>query len=222
MRNAVDAAVASGTRLVYLDNIYAYGRVAGPMTEQTPVRPASRKGRVRADALRLLEAAVVDRALDLTVVRSADFYGPGATTSVFNGFVLDRLAAGRPPGWLLDADQPHSLTYTPDLGEALAVAGTTAAARGRVWHAPTAPACTARGYAALAAGSPVEVKVMGRTTLRLGALFNRSARSTLEMGFQYSAPSVLDSTAFESEFGIAPTPIQTGIATVLAPRGARN
>lgn len=70
----------------------------------------------------------------MTVGRSADFYGPGAGTSVFNTFVLDRLAAGRKGTWLYDADQPHSLTCTPDIGAALVVLGTAAQARGRTWH----------------------------------------------------------------------------------------
>jgi nucleoside-diphosphate-sugar epimerase len=220
VRNAIDAAVAHGTHLVYFDNVYAYGRVAGPMTEQTAVRPTSRKGRVRADALAALEAATTENGLSVTIARSADFYGPGATTSVFNGFALARIAAGRSGTWLFDADQPHSLSYTPDIGEALATLGTSPAGRGGVWHVPTAPALTGREYVRLAAGSDSRVAVMGRTTMRVGALFNRAARETLEMGYQYTAPYVFDSTAFETAFGVSPTPVAEGIAATLESEGA--
>ena len=216
LRNTIDAAIEHGTHLVYLDNVYAYGRVNGPMTEQSPVNPGSKKGRVRAAALRTLDEAASTRGLAVTVGRSADFYGPGAATSVFNTFALDRIAAGGDGIWLFDADQPHSLTYTPDIGNALAILGTAAEARGRVWHLPTAPALTGRQYIELAAGPDARTRVMGRTTMRIGALFNRSARETLEMAYQYTAPYVLDSSAFEATFGVAATPAAEGIAAALA------
>lgn len=57
LRQVIDAAVQHGTRLIYLDNVYAYGEVAEPMTERTPLRPSSRKGRVRADAIQALQQA---------------------------------------------------------------------------------------------------------------------------------------------------------------------
>ncbi|GAA4991913.1 NAD-dependent epimerase/dehydratase family protein [Kineococcus glutinatus] len=215
LRNTVDAALEQGTHLVYLDNVYAYGRVDGPMTEDAPINPSSRKGRVRAAALELLGDAAA-RGLAVTVGRSADFYGPGASTSVFTTFALDRIAAGRKGTWLLDADQPHSLTYTPDIGDALAVLGTAGEARGRTWHLPTAPALTGREYVRLAAGPGAPTAVMGPATLRIGALFNTAARETLEMGYQYTAPYVFDSTAFETTFGVAPTPVAEGIAATLA------
>ncbi len=124
VRNSIDAALEHGTHLVYLDNVYAYGHVDGAMIESTPVNPCSKKGRVRADALDLLEKAA-DRGLTVTIGRSANFYGPGASTSVFNTFALDKVAAGKSGTWLLNADQPHSLTYTPDIGRGLAVLAPT-------------------------------------------------------------------------------------------------
>lgn len=211
--NAVAAALAHGTHLVYFDNVYAYGPVDGPMTEQTPIRPTSRKGRVRAAAIDLLDRAAAEQGLVHTVGRSADFYGIGATTSVFNTYALDRIAAGRPGSWLFDSDQPHSMTYTPDIGAALAILGTDPAARGRTWHLPTAPALTGRRYLELAGGSG---RTMGTGTIRLGALFDSGARETLEMGYQYTAPYLFDSTAFETTFGLAPTSSADGIAASLA------
>ncbi|MEV0837989.1 NAD-dependent epimerase/dehydratase family protein [Actinocatenispora sera] len=219
VRNAIAAALAHGTHLVYFDNVYAYGRVDGPMTEKTPIRPTSRKGRVRAGAIDLLDRAAAEQGLVRTVARSADFYGPGATTSVFNTYAVDRIVAGRAGSWLFNGDQPHSMTYTPDIGAALAILGTQPAARGRTWHLPTAPALTGRRYLELAGGSG---RIMGTGTIRLGALVNSGARETLEMAYQYTAPYLFDSTAFETTFALAPTPSADGIAASLdAARAAR-
>jgi len=215
VRNVIDAAVSHGTRLVYLDNIYAYGEVEGPMTEDTPLRATTRKGRVRVDAVRALQAAAAERNLDLTIARSADFYGPGATTSVVNPYVLARAAVGKPGTWFFDADLPHSLTYTPDIGEALATLGTDPQARGGTWHLPSAPALTGRQMIELAGGPGAKTSVMSLGMMRFGGLFSRAARETVEMAYQWTRPSVLDSSRFEAAFGVAPTPLADGFATTI-------
>jgi len=48
MHNAIEACKRSNTRLVFFDNVYMYGKVEGVMTEETPFRPSSKKGEIRA------------------------------------------------------------------------------------------------------------------------------------------------------------------------------
>jgi nucleoside-diphosphate-sugar epimerase len=215
LANTIDACLAAGARLVYFDNVYAYGRVTAPMTEATPIRPSSKKGELRAALLRMLEAAARERGLEYTIGRSADFYGPGAGTSVFNGFAIDKVVAGKPLTWLFDASQPHSMTYTPDAGRALAVLGTDDRARGRSWHLPTAPALSGEEYLRLASGGALRHKTMSAGMMRFGGLFVPVARETVEMAYQYTAPYVFESRAFEQTFGMTPTPYEEGIAASL-------
>lgn len=213
MRNAISAASASDAHLVFLDNVYSYGRTRGPMTEQTPIRPSSRKGEVRAGLLRMLDEARAD-GLRATVARSADFYGPGAGTSVFNMLAVDKVVRGKRPVWLFDASKPHSMTYTPDIGRALAVVGTDERATGRTWHLPTAaPALSGRQYVRLLGDG--EAKVMSLATMRLGGLFMPIARETIELGYQNTEDYVFDSSAFEAAFGVQPTPYAEGVARTL-------
>ncbi len=215
VRNTIDACVVHGTHLVYFDNVYAYGRVDRPMTETTPIRPSSEKGQLRASLLQMLDAAAPDRGLTVTIGRSADFYGPGASTSVFNTFVIDKVTVGKDPTWMIDANQPHSMTYTPDIGRALATLGTDPRARGKVWHLPTAPALTGEQYMAMACGASLRHRTMMSTILRIGALFNQAAREAVEMSYQNAAPYIFDSTLFESTFAVSPTPYADGIRTSL-------
>lgn len=214
VRNAIAAAIAHDVHLVYFDNVYAYGRATAAMSENTPVHPSSKKGRVRAIALDLL-AEGESRGLRVTIVRAADFFGPGAATSIFNMFALDRIAAGRAATWLYDADVPHSLTYTPDIGYALATVGTTGATPGRIWHVPTAPALTGREYIRLA-DPTAKVAVMSAAAMRIGAIFASAPRETLEMAYQFTQPYVFSSAAFEKAFSAAPTPTADAIAASLA------
>jgi nucleoside-diphosphate-sugar epimerase len=214
LANTIEACITSGVHLVYFDNVYAYGKVDGPMTEATPIRPSSAKGEIRAGLLRMLEAGR-ERGLDYTVGRSADFYGPGATTSSFNMMALDRVAAGQDPTWLIDKDQPHSMTYTRDIGTALATLGTDPRARGQVWHLPTAPARTGEEYLAMASGRALRHRVMSLATMRVGALFVPIARESLELSYQNASPYVFDSSRYEATFGVTATPYPIGITQTL-------
>ena len=45
MRGIVAGAAASGARIVYADNLYAYGPVEGPLTEDLPSRATGSNGR---------------------------------------------------------------------------------------------------------------------------------------------------------------------------------
>ncbi len=217
LENTINACIVNDTMLVYLDNPYAYGRVSSPMTEMTQINPISRMGEVRAAALAMLEEAARSRRLIHSVGRSADFYGPGATTSVFNTFVLNKVAAGKKPTWFFDAAQPHSMTYTRDIGDALAILGTDPRARGRTWHLPTAsPALTGEEYMRIGTASTGPHHTMSELTMRIGALFNRSARETLKMAYQYTDPYQFDSSTFETTFAMTPTPYEKGIVDTLA------
>jgi hypothetical protein len=48
MSNTIESCKRAGAKLVFFDTVYMYGRVSGPMTEQTPFNPCSKKGEIRA------------------------------------------------------------------------------------------------------------------------------------------------------------------------------
>src|ERR1039457_344734 len=112
MSNVIQACKASSSRLIFFDNVYMYGPVQGAMTEETPFRPVSRKGEVRAQIARQLLDEMSSGNIDALIARSADFYGPsGDRTSVPNIMVFAKLADGKKAQWLCNAEVPHSLTY---------------------------------------------------------------------------------------------------------------
>lgn len=48
MDNTIEACKRASAKLVFFDNVYMYGKVGGPMTEETPFNPCSKKGEIRA------------------------------------------------------------------------------------------------------------------------------------------------------------------------------
>jgi len=224
MRNAVEACAAKRARLLFLDNVYIYGAVDGPMTEQTPVRPSSAKGAARAETDRILERASEKGRVTALIARAADFYGPWSdATSIPGILILKRLAAGKRAQVLVSADTRHSYSYTVDCAEGLVRLAGAEDAFGQVWHLPTArPAPTGRQFVELAArilGVEPRLSVMPRWMLRAGGLFNPMVRELVEMLYQNDRDYIFDSSKFERRFALDPTRYEDGVrATVEAMR----
>lgn len=220
MRHAIEACRRAGARLVFFDNVYAYGRVDGPMTEATPFNPCSRKGGVRARIATMLLDEVQAGNLTALIARAPDFYGPDCATSLINLFVVNKLAAGATAVWPGNDAVPHSMIFTPDAARGVALLAAAETAWNRTWHLPTAaPAPTGREFVAETAralGVPARHSRLGRTLLRLAGLFNGDARKTVEMLYQHEHPYVFDSSKFEAAFAFTPTPYAEGIRQTVA------
>jgi nucleoside-diphosphate-sugar epimerase len=219
MRNVIDACMRSGTRLVFFDNVYAYGRVNGSMTEDTPFNPISRKGEVRARIATMLLDEMRAGGIQAMIVRAADFYGPGAAQSLTHATVFERLRAGRTPQWIGNARAVHTFTYTPDAGRAVAVLGLSEDAYGQTWHLPTSrESLTGAEFVRIAceaAGRPYRLQVAPRWLLRLLGLFNPVLRENDEMMYQFEHDYRFDSSKVEAAYGLSPTPYREGIAAAL-------
>jgi nucleoside-diphosphate-sugar epimerase len=219
-QSIADAAAAAGARLVYADNLYAYGPVDGPITEDLPAQPTTTKGRVRALMAERLLAAHRSGTLQVAIGRSSDYYGPGGANSVVGDILFGAAATGKRARWLGRLDVPHSLNYLPDVARALAILGARPQALGEVWHLPAADPVTGRGFVELIAaplGRPVKVTATSRLALRLAGLFDPRARESAEMLYQWERPFVVDASKFQRAYGpLEPTPHPQAVATTVA------
>lgn len=205
----LSAAERSGAVLATVSNLYCYGAVSTPMTESTPLAPNSVKGKVRTqmwlDALAWHEAGRI-RA---TEVRSADYIG-GDAQSHLGARVVPRVLAGKRVQVLGSADATHTWTYVDDVARLLVAVGGDERAWGKPWHTPSNPPRTQREAVddlARVAGVPtVPVGLLPRAALRVLGLINPVIRELPEVAYQLAAPFVMDSTAAQQTFGLAPTP----------------
>jgi len=205
----LEGARRSGAVLATVSNLYGYGPVQGPITEDLPLAATGSKGRVRAqmwlDALAAHEASEI-RA---TEVRGSDYLGKGSQSQI-NAAALKALRRGRPVRVLGALDVPHSWTFTGDVGRTLVAAATSPAGWGRPWHVPSAPACTVRELVAdlarVAGVTPVPVRRVPPWIIRGAAPFVPILRELPEVDHQHTRPWVLDSTAAERHLGVTATP----------------
>jgi len=221
MRNTIDACKAHGAKLVFFDNVYAYGRVDGAMTEETPFNPISKKGEVRAKIATLLLDEIRSGNLQAMIVRSADFYGPGAVQSFPHATVFERLRAGKAPQWIGNPNAIHTFTFTPDAGHAVAVLGRSANAYGQTWHLPTSKEpLTGADFVRITcelAERPYKLQVAPRWMLKLMGFFMPVLRENDEMMYQFEYDYRFDSSKIEVAFDLHPTPYREGIYMSLRP-----
>ena len=119
MSNTIEACKRAGAKLLFFDNVYMYGKVSGPMTEETPFNPCSKKGEIRAKIATTLINEWKSGALTAMIARSADFYGPDTQNAVPNLLVFEPFAKKQKASWLVNDSVPHSFTYTPDAAQSL-------------------------------------------------------------------------------------------------------
>jgi len=219
MRNVIDACKQHDARLVFFDNVYAYGRVDGLMTEDTPFNPISKKGEVRAKIASLLLDEMRSDKLRAMIVRAADFYGPGAVQSFTHATVFERLRAGKVPQWIGDPNAVYTFTFTPDAGRAVAMLGRSPEAYGQTWHLPTTrEPLTGADFVRLAceiARQPYKMQVAPRWMLKLMGVFMPVLRENEEMMYQFEYDYRFDSSKIESAFGLQSTPYRQGISETL-------
>jgi nucleoside-diphosphate-sugar epimerase len=217
MANVVGACEAKQARLIFFDNVYAYGRVEGPMSEETPVRPSSVKGAIRAEIAAHLQRRMAEGKITALIARAADFYGPHSQRSSVPGLlVFRRLAEGGKARVMANADTRHSYSYTLDCAAALRLLAAEDDVFGQVWHLPTAgPAPSGREFvdmAAKALGTQPRLSVIPGWMIRSAGLVSPMMRELGEMLYQNAYDYVFDSTKFERRFGFVPTSYEDGIA----------
>ncbi|MFR9769028.1 NAD-dependent epimerase/dehydratase family protein [Nocardia sp. SC052] len=215
----LQAAEATGAALLSVGNLYGYGQVDGPISEQHPLRPNSVKGRVRAELWTEALAAHEAGRVRTAEVRGSDYLGAGAT-SAFTVAALPAVLAGRRVLFPADPDAAHSWTDVTDTARTLVAVAHDENAWGRAWHTPTAPPMSLRELAGLAAtvadASPARVSRMPAAVLWVGGLFDPNAREMRELRYQFDRPFVIDSSAATAAFGIEPTPTAESLRATIA------
>jgi nucleoside-diphosphate-sugar epimerase len=219
MRNVIDACKKHGTKLVFFDNVYSYGLVTGPMTEETPYNPISKKGEVRAKVATMLLDEIKQGNLNGMVIRGADFYGPNAKLSLTYATVTERLKGKKGPQWIGNAKAIHTFTYTPDAGKSVAMLGNTASAYNQTWHALTGKEkMTGEEYVKIACrmmDAKYSLMSMPKFGVRVLGLFVPVMREFVEMMYQFENDYIFDSTKFEKAFNVKATSYEEGIAATL-------
>jgi len=220
INNVINACLKHGTKLVFFDNIYMYDKNAiSHMTEESPLNPPSKKGKVRLQIVEAIHNAISQKGLQALIARSADFYGPGAKHGILNMLVLDPVSKNKKMRWQSNVHKTHSFTYTPDAAKATALLGNTANAYNQTWHLPTSSQRWTgekfMTYAASMKGTKASYSLLSPLLLSLAGLFDRTIKELVEMQYQNNQDYFFDSQKFCKAFNFTPTSYEDGIKALM-------
>ena len=191
-----------------------YGLVNGPMTEDTPYHPISKKGEVRAKIAERLMDEVTHGNIRASIARAAEFYGTDSGNSFMDMVVLRKYAKKRSAQWIGNPNKNHNFTYIPDAGKAMAILGMNPESDNQIWHVPTSAPLTGKTFIEIAAqiyGIDPKFSAINKFMLWLVGLFKKVVGGTVEMYYQYDHDYDFDSSKFEKAFNFKPTSYQKGI-----------
>lgn len=218
MHGIIDGAAAAGAKVVFGDNLYMYGPVDGPLTEDLPNAATGHKGRTRIHMTQMLMEAHRAGKVRATIGRASDFFGPGVTGSALGDRIFPAAIAGKPAQVLGDPDVPHTFSYTPDCARALITLGERDEALGEIWHLPNPETMTTREVLGIVygmTGHPLKIQTLPKLLLTLVGIINPMVRELKETAYQFDNPWVVDHSKFERAFGANATPLKDALAATI-------
>lgn len=216
IKNLIESCKRHNSRIVFVDNVYMYDpEHLSNMTEVTPVKPVSEKGKVRAEIFRMLMNAVDRNEVRAIVARGADFYGPGVAGSFLTQSVLNNLLKNKNPQWLGKLDVIHNFTYNKDIGKAVSLLGNSHDAFNQVWHLPTTDQkLTSRKWVEMMMremNKEKKIQEVSSTMMGLLGLFIPILRELKDVSYQFERDYFFNSSKFNKRFNFTPVTPETGI-----------
>lgn len=214
MSGVLAGATAAGARLVYADNVYAYGHVSGPITADLPETATTRKGSLRAHIAQMLREAHNRGDVQASIGRGSDFFGPGVLVSALGERVFPPALQGKAAMTVGNPDQPHTYTYINDFGKALVLLGQRDEAQGHTWLVPNPDTLTTRQVITMIfeqLNHPPRINSAGTLLFRAMGLFNPDMREMVEMMYEFEQPFVIDSSVYSQTFAHSATPLHEAL-----------
>jgi nucleoside-diphosphate-sugar epimerase len=212
------AAQSARAKVVFADNLYAYGPQTAPLREDLPLTEYGRKPRLRALLQRHLLDAHRSGRCPVALVKASDFYGPGVTGSHLGQRVFPAAIAGRAAQVIGDPGERHTFTYVPDFARALRLVAAADDAFGAAWHVPNAPAWPVADVVQLVyqlSGKPCRLQALPLWLVGLLGHVSPLMRELDEMRFQWDRPYLVDHGKFATRFGERFTPHKDGLKATL-------
>jgi nucleoside-diphosphate-sugar epimerase len=220
--NTIAAAKATGARILLPGTVYNYGADAFPLIDETALQhPRTRKGAIRVEMERRLRDAAEVGGVRVLIIRSGDFFGPGAGN---NWFSQGLVKPGARPSVIHNPATRgigHQWAYLPDVAETMVrlVDGRDLDAFATFHMAGhwDVDGLEMTDMIARVLGDPtVPVHRLPWWMLRMAAPFATTPREMLEMRYLWKTPVRLTNDRLVAELGAEPhTPLEQAVRTTL-------
>lgn len=195
----------TNAKLVFADNLYSYGNVAGnEMNEQMPHSAKTKKGKIRAGVINTLLYSDSEFNSRVAFVKAADFIGLRIHKGIFGTDFLHNVYNGKTVRLFGYINLPHTFTYIKDFAAAMINVGTANDTFGQIWHVPNAPALSLDKWVHLfevISNKRIKKSVTPKFVIRLAGLFNSFIKELYEMAYQFEYPYLVNHDKYVSRFG---------------------
>lgn len=207
--NVIEACKYHKSKLVFFDNVYSIGGDnVQNITENSPISPTSRKGRVRAEISKKLMSYFDKSELDVMIVRSPDFFSSLIQNSALMIMVYDNLKKGKKAQWFCSGDFIHSIGYAPELAKGMAMLGNEKDTYNQIWNLPVDnKKLTGKQWAALFAelmGIENKFSATPAIIFKVIGWFVPMMSELHDMIYQYDREYFFDSSKFNNRFNYKP------------------
>ncbi|HDR9158245.1 TPA: NAD(P)H-binding protein [Burkholderia vietnamiensis] len=226
--NTIAAATREQATIVLPGTVYNFGPDAFALLhEDAPQRPVTRKGAIRVEMERRLQAATANRVRTI-VVRAGDFFGPRAGN---NWFGQGMVKAGRPVTAISVPGRPgvgHQWAYLPDVARTMvelleprdALEPFARFHLGGHWDADGMQLAQAVRRVAQRHGLRPTIRRFPWWLVWAAAPFVTTMREMLEMRYLWREPLRMENARLTAVLGREPlTPLDTAVETTLAGLG---
>lgn len=205
--------------LVTCSNLYGYGPVDVPMTEDLALAATGTKARIRVRMWQDTKSLHDEGRIRAAEVRGSDYLVASDQSHIGSERVVPRVLAGKSVTLLGAVDLPHTWTSPTDVARLMAVVAEDERGWGRPWHVPSNPARTQQqvvdDFADAAGVKHVAVRSIPDTVVWALGLANPLMKELRETAYQFARPYLLDDSAARAAFGMEPTPWAELIEEVL-------
>lgn len=203
MNNLISLAKMYQFKIVYADNLYAYGPQNKPLKEEMNYHPIGIKTKVRAEVANMLMNATKQHGIIATIGRGSDFYGPRVRTSILGERVFQHLLEDKPVELIGNPNKLHSHIYIKDFAKGLVILGEDQRANNEIWHIPHPPATTTKQLVEMVASylnKKPTYKIANKTIVSFIGLFKKEMRHFKELAYQTSEDFVVNGDKFLKTF----------------------
>lgn len=190
-------------KIVYADNLYAYGPQNKPFVEEMSYNPIGNKTKVRAEVATQLIKATEENNIIATIGRGSDFYGPRVKNSILGQRVFQHLLEDKPVELIGNPNKLHAHIYIKDFARGLVILGEEEKANNEIWHIPHPPITTTKELVEKIASylnKKPKYKIANKMIVSIIGLFNKEMRHFKELSYQTNEDFIVSSEKFLNTF----------------------
>lgn len=198
----IKAAKMVGTKIAFVDNVYAYGRQSELVTELSQKKPHTKKGKLRLQ----MELALKTSEVPTLIVHMPDVYGPNCGNTILHE-TLKNVIQNKTANFVGPLKPAREYLYTKDGAKAMVQLAFRDDAYNQNWNIPANHPITGEELLELFRnefGFTKSLRTVSTTMIRLLGLFQPFMKEMVKMMYLTEEPIILSGEKYETHIGALP------------------